>query len=109
MKTGITLLECKRPKKKKKRERGKEEEKKWNIPYDITYIWNPICSTNEPFYRKEAQGLGEQTCGCQCGCGVGCTGNVGLIDENYCLGMDRQWDPAVWHLEPYLVTYNGAW
>ena len=27
--------------------------------------------------------------------GVGGTGNLGLIDANYSLGMDRQWDPAV--------------
>ena len=25
----------------------------FEIPYDITYIWNLIYSTNEPFYRKE--------------------------------------------------------
>ena len=33
----------------------------------ITYIWNVIYSTNEPFYTKENQGLGEETCGCQGG------------------------------------------
>ena len=27
--------------------------------------------------------------------GVGLTGNFGLIDANYSLGMDKQWDPAV--------------
>ena len=37
------------------------------IPYDITYVWNLIYSTNEPFHRKETHGLGEQTCGCQDG------------------------------------------
>ena len=31
------------------------------IPYVITYIWNLIYSTNEPFHRKENHGLGEQT------------------------------------------------
>ena len=56
------------------------------IPYDITYIWNLIYSTNEPFHRKETHGLGEKTCGCQGeGEGVGWTGNLGLIDANYCL------------------------
>uniref|UniRef100_A0A8D1A0R3 DUF1725 domain-containing protein n=1 Tax=Sus scrofa TaxID=9823 RepID=A0A8D1A0R3_PIG len=42
----------------------KEKEK-----YDITYIWNLIYGRNEPFHRKENQGLGEQTCGCQGGGG----------------------------------------
>ena len=27
----------------------------------ITYIWNGIYSTNEPFHRKETHGHGEQT------------------------------------------------
>ena len=40
----------------------------------ITYIWNLICGTKEPFHRKENHGLGEQTCGCQ-GVGEG----VGLL------------------------------
>ena len=34
------------------------------IAYDITYIWNLIYGTNEPFHRKENHGHGEQTCGC---------------------------------------------
>ena len=38
---------------------------------------------NEPFHRKETDGHGEQTCGCQRGRGG--TGNLGLIDANYCL------------------------
>ena len=37
--------------------------------HDITYIWNLIHGTNEPFHRKENQGLGEQTCGYQGGWG----------------------------------------
>ena len=28
---------------------------------------NQIYGTNEPFYRKETHGLGEETCGCQGG------------------------------------------
>ena len=42
---------------------------KWNnsgerqISYGITYIWNLIFDTNEPFYGKETHR--EQTCGCQ--------------------------------------------
>ena len=31
----------------------------FQIPYDITYIWNLIYSTNELFHRKENHGLGE--------------------------------------------------
>ena len=38
---------------------------KEKYPYDITYIWNLLYSTNEPFHRKETHGLGEQTCVCQ--------------------------------------------
>ena len=54
------------------------------VPYDITYLWNLIYSTNEPFHRKETHGLGEQTCCCQgAGEGVGQTWNLGLIDANY--------------------------
>ena len=33
--------------------------------HDITYIWNLIKGTNEPFHRKENPGLREQTCGCR--------------------------------------------
>ena len=39
-------------------ERSKSERER-QIPYDITYIWNLICGTKEPFYRKENHGLGE--------------------------------------------------
>ena len=56
------------------------------MPYDITSIWNLIYGANEPFHRKENQGLGKKTCGCQEGGeGVGGTWNLGLIDANYCL------------------------
>ena len=34
-------------------------ERERQIPYDITYIWNLIYGTNEPFLRKENHGLGE--------------------------------------------------
>ena len=40
-------------------------QKENNIPYDITYIWNPMYGTNESFHRKENRGHGEHTCGCQ--------------------------------------------
>ena len=36
-----------------------KSERKRQIPYDITFIWNPIYGTNEPFHKKEIQGLGE--------------------------------------------------
>ena len=62
-----------------------KSERERQIPYDITYIWNLMYSTDEPFHRKETHGLGEQTCACQ-GDGEreGCTWNLGLIDANYC-------------------------
>ena len=46
-----------------------KSERKRQIPYDITYIWNLIYGTNEPFHRKETHGLGEQIYGCQGGGG----------------------------------------
>ena len=36
-----------------------ESERERQIPYAITYIWNLIHNTNEPFHRKETHGLGE--------------------------------------------------
>ena len=36
-----------------------KSERERQIPYDITYIWNLIYGTNEPFHRKENHGLGE--------------------------------------------------
>ena len=36
-----------------------KSERERQIPYDITYIWNLIYGTNEPFHRKENQGLRE--------------------------------------------------
>ena len=36
-----------------------KSERERQIPYDITYIWNLIYDTNEPFHRKENHGLGE--------------------------------------------------
>ena len=63
-------------------ERKSEGEKQ--IPYDLTYIWNLIYGTNEPFHRKENHGLGEQTGGCRGG-GSGIDWELGLIDTNSCL------------------------
>ena len=49
------------------------------IPYDITYNWNLISSTNEHL-RKENHGLGKETCGCLMGGGgSGRDRELGLI------------------------------
>ena len=36
-----------------------KSERERQIPYDVTYNWNLIYGTNEPFHRKENHGLGE--------------------------------------------------
>ena len=55
-------------------------------PYYITYIWNLIYSTNEPFHRKENHELGEDLWLLKReGEGVGWIGSLGLIDANYCI------------------------
>ena len=36
-----------------------KSERESQMPYDITYIWNLIYGTNEPFHRKENHGLGQ--------------------------------------------------
>ena len=61
-------------------------ERERQISYDITYIWNLLHGTNEPFHRKENRGHGEQTVVAK-GKGevVGGIGNLGLTDANYCL------------------------
>ena len=60
-----------------------KSERERKILYDITYSWNLVYGPNKTFHRKETHGLGEQTCGCQGG--GGWTGNLGLIDANYCI------------------------
>ena len=36
------------------------------IPYDIIYMWNLKCSTNDPIYKTEiGHGHGEQICVCR--------------------------------------------
>ena len=35
-----------------------KSEREWQMPYDISHIWNLIYSTNEPFHIKETHGLG---------------------------------------------------
>ncbi len=62
-----------------KSERGRQ------ISYDITYIWNLIYGTNEPFHRKENYDLENRlVVAKQEGEGVGWMGYLGLIDANYC-------------------------
>ena len=58
-----------------------KSERERQIPYDITYIWNLIYGTDEPFHRKEIHGLGKQTCGCQ--------GEWGRSGRNWEFGVNR--------------------
>ena len=51
----------------------------------ITYIWNLIHDTNEPFHRKETHGFGEQTCGCQGG------GSGMEFGVNRCKPLPLEW------------------
>ena len=58
-------------------------QKEKDIPYEITYMWNVKYGTNEPIYRKENHGLGEETCGCLMGGGgSGRDQELGLIRHN---------------------------
>ena len=60
-----------------------EPERQSQIPYDITYNWNLISSTNEHLLRKENHGLGEETCGCPMGeGGSGRDQELGVITYN---------------------------
>ena len=56
---------------------------------NITYIWNLIYGTNEPFHRKENHGLGEQTCGCQEGGGG--SGMDWELGVNRCRLLPLEW------------------
>ena len=63
-----------------------QKERKRQTPNDITYIWNLIHGTKEPFHRKENHGFGEQICGCQEEEEkVGWIGSLRLMDVNYYL------------------------
>ena len=63
-----------------------KSERERQIPHGITYFWNLMCGTKEPFHRKETHGLGEQSVVATGeGEGVGWIGSLGLIDADYCL------------------------
>ena len=62
-----------------------KSERKRQIPYDITYMWNLKYNTNEHVYETKPHRHGEQTCGFQGGEGIG-EGRIGslrLADANY--------------------------
>ena len=61
----------------------RKSERERQIPYDITYIWNLIYGTNEPFHRKKIMDMENRLVVAKGG-GVGWTGNLGLRDANYC-------------------------
>ena len=48
----------------------RDSERKRQIAYDITFMWNLKYGTNEPIYRTESHGHRQQICGCQGGGGV---------------------------------------
>ena len=55
------------------------------IPYDITYIWDLIDSTNEHFHRKKIMDLENRlVVSKREGYGVRWIGSLGLIEANYC-------------------------
>jgi len=57
----------------------------------ISHIWNLIYGTNEPIHRKKLRDLENRlVVANKEGEGVGWTGNLGLTDVNYCIGMDKQ-------------------
>ena len=67
----------------------RKSERERQIPYDITYIWNLIYSTNEPFHRNETHRLGDQTCGCQRG-GEG-SGMAWVFGVKRCRLLPLEW------------------
>ena len=59
-----------------------KSEREKQIPYDITYIWNLIYSTFESSTEKKLMDMENRFVVAE---GVGWTGNLGLIDADYCL------------------------
>ena len=64
-----------------------KSERERQILYDITYIWNLIDGTKEPFHRKENHG--EETCGCQEGRGG--SGRDWELGVNRCRMLPSGW------------------
>ena len=61
-------------------------QKEKEIPYGITYIWNLVYGTNEPFHKKKIMDLENRLVVAKGeGVGVGCIGSLGLKDVDYCL------------------------
>ena len=58
-----------------------ESDRERQIPYDITYMWNPKYDTNEPIYRTETDS--QRTDLWLPRGGEGGSGSVGLADANY--------------------------
>ena len=50
--------------------------------YDVTYMWNLECDTNEPIYKTQTHRCGEQTFGYQ-GEGEGSGINLGFGVASY--------------------------
>ena len=65
--------------------KSSRSEKERQIPYNITYIWNPIYGTNVPFHRKETSLLESSLLVDKGEGGVGRTKILGLADSNYCI------------------------
>ena len=65
------------------REISQKEKDKYHM---VSYIWNLIYGTKEPFHRKENHRHENRLMVAKWeGKGVGWTGNFKLIDANYCL------------------------
>ena len=78
-----------------------KSEKERQIPYDITYNWNLIYSTDESFHEKKLMDLENRLVAAQGGLGgeqgrewEG-LGAWGYRMQTIALEMDLQWDPAV--------------
>ena len=62
-----------------------KSERKRQIPYDITYMWNLKYGTNEPIYETE---IDSQILPC------GCQGNIGMdckFGTSKCKLVDTEW------------------
>ena len=70
-------------------------ERKWQIPYDIIYLWNPKYGTDVPIYKtKTDHGQGEQSCGFSGGRGMDRQFKV-FWKQTVIFGLYGQWSPTV--------------